>query len=78
MIPSALSIEEHFEWMLCYLELIRLMADPFAKLGDIPEFRKYSEFGAFTIRFSDHARAHAAAVSAALSADALHREAPWV
>jgi hypothetical protein len=78
MIPSALSVEEHFEWMLCYLELIHWMAVPVANLGDIPQFRKYAEFGANTIRFSDHARAHASAVCAALSADVLHQEAPWV
>jgi hypothetical protein len=78
MIPSALSVEEHFEWMLCYLELIHWMAVPVANLGDIPQFRKYAEFGANTIRFADHVRAHALAARAVVPPDVLLQEAPWV
>jgi len=78
MIPSALSVEEHFAWMLCYLELLHRVAILVATSGDVPQFSKFADFRAYTINIADHVRAHALAARAVVPPDVLLQEAPWV
>lgn len=78
MSRSALSIEEHFLWMLVYLQVLSRIAMLVASSRDVPQFGQFAEFRAFAIGIGTNIEAHALAVRAALSADALRKDAPWV
>jgi hypothetical protein len=77
MSHSALSIDEHLVWMLCYLEVLDRVATLVAATRDVPQFGQFAEFRGFAINIGSSIRAHAFAIRAALASDALHKEAPW-
>ncbi len=78
MSHSALSIDDHFAWMLCYLAT----SDEIAKLvitsNDVPQFGKLPEFCTYTVRVGANVRAHALAIREALPPRILGTEAPWL
>jgi hypothetical protein len=78
MSSSALSIDSHFRWMLCYLATIDKIAELVTTSNDVPQFGKLPEFCAYTIRVGGHVRAHALAIREALPPRVLGTEAPWV
>ena len=78
MSQSALSIEQHFRWMLCYIEILDRIATLVATSREMPQFAQFPEFRAFATSIGMHVQAHALAVRAALAPDALRKEAPWV
>jgi hypothetical protein len=77
MSSSALSVEEHFLW-LCYVHVQDQIAMLVANSRDVPQFGQFAEFRAFAISIGTNIEAHALAIRAALSADALRKDAPWV
>jgi hypothetical protein len=74
---SALSIDEHFTWLLCYLATIDKIAELAVTSNDVPQFGKLPEFCSYTIRVGGHVRAHALAIRNALPQRVLAQEAPW-
>ncbi len=77
MSHSALSIDDHFVWMLSYIEILNRIATLVASSREVPQFAQAAEFRAFAISISTNVRAHITAVRAALSPDILREEAPW-
>ena len=77
MSRSALSVEEHFLWLLCYIQVLDRIAILVASSGDVPQFGQFAEFRAFAISMGSNIEAHALAIHAALSPEALRKEAPW-
>jgi hypothetical protein len=77
MSRSALSVEEHFLWLLCYVQILHRIAMLVASSRDVPQFEQFAEFRAFAISIGTNIEAHALAIRAALSTDALRTEAPW-
>ncbi len=75
---SALSIEDHFLWMLCYIQTLNRIAMLVATSRDVPQFGQFAELRAFAISIGVNVEAHTLAVRAALAPDALRTEAPWV
>lgn len=77
MSRSALSVDEHFEWMLGYIETLQRVAHLVASSGDVPQFGHFAEFRAYAVNIGANVRAHAVAARAALTPDVLQRDAPW-
>ncbi len=77
MSRSALSVEEHFLWLLCYVQILDRIAMLVASSRDAPQFGQFAEFRAFAISIGTNVEAHALAIRAALSPEALRKEAPW-
>jgi hypothetical protein len=75
---SALSIDDHFSWMLCHVEILRRIAALVALSRDVPQFASATEFCSFTISIGAKVSSHALAVRAALPSHVLRQEAPWV
>jgi hypothetical protein len=78
MSRSALSVEEHILWMLCYVQVLNQIALLVASSRDVPQFGHFAEFRAFAVRAGIHIDAHALAIRAALPADVLRKDAPWM
>jgi hypothetical protein len=77
MSRSALSVDEHFTWMLGYIETLQRVAHLVASSGDVPQFGHFAEFRAYAVNIGVNVRAHAEAARAALTPDVLQRDAPW-
>jgi hypothetical protein len=77
MSRSALSVEKHFLWLLCYVEIQHRIAMLVANSRDVPQFGQFAEFRAFAISIGTNIEAHALAIRGALPPDALRKEAPW-
>jgi hypothetical protein len=49
-----------------------------ASSREVPQFGQFAEFRTFAISIGSNIESHALAIRAALSPDALRKEAPWV
>jgi hypothetical protein len=78
MSSSALSIDNHLQWLLCYLATIDKIAELVTTSNDVPQFGKLAEFCTYTTRVGAHVRAHALAIQRALPPHVLRTEAPWL
>jgi hypothetical protein len=77
MSRSALSVDEHFIWMLCYVETLQKISHLVASSPDVPQFGHVAEFCARVVNIALDMGAHASAARAAIPPEVLLREAPW-
>jgi hypothetical protein len=73
----AFSIDDHFSWMLCDVEILHRIAALVAS-SRVPQFATAAEFRAFTVSIGATVGVHALAVRAVLPPDVLRQAAPWV
>ncbi len=74
---SALSIDDHLTWLLCYLATTDKIAELVLTSNDVPQFGKIPDFCTYTVRVNANVRAHALAIRSALPQRMLKQEAPW-
>ena len=58
---SALSIGEHFAWMLCYLETLDRVTLLVASSREIPQFGHFADYRDYAVTVASNVRAHALA-----------------
>jgi hypothetical protein len=77
MSRSALSVDEHFVWMLCYVETLQKIPPPVALSRAVSQFDEVVEFCVRVVNIARDMGAHASAARAAIPSEILLREAPW-
>jgi hypothetical protein len=65
MSRSALSVDEHFIWMLCYVETLQRISHLVASSRDVPQFGHCTEFRSQVVNIALDIGAHASAARAA-------------
>jgi hypothetical protein len=77
MSRSALSVDEHFIWMLCYVETLQRISDLVVSSRDVAPFGHFAEFRAHVVNIALDIGAHAVAARAAIPPEIRVRHAPW-
>ena len=77
MSRSALSVDQRFDWIIAYLETLRVIS-VLALTGDVPRLGHFAIYQAIVLNIAADAHTHALAARAALPAEVLGREAPCV